>query len=382
MTKCASGVGRAASSRVSTLTPANHVSNFDHVVTQWIAPRYSERGSGCASSQVQLVGDSTRPSTVMLHVSGAMRGVGSAVSTGQSVPTSYCPGGRRGSRSRRRPKKPRVGVVMDGSPSVEAARGRAALHELSHPVFTWPQTHARPSVFPVVTVTHAGQRRTPKAAKTSSVFKKIVMAVSGILMLLFLIAHMVGNLHVFQGRESFNDYSEWLRSLGEPALPPRTFLTALEIVLVLAVLAHMWAAFSLWRQAKRARPERYVTKKSVAQSYASRTMRWGGVIVGLFIVYHILDLTFGVANPDGTGTTPYDRLVASFQNPIATTVYVIALILLGMHLRHGVWSATQTLGQSNRRRERTVNAFAIAFSVLLIAGYLVVPAAVVFGLVD
>jgi succinate dehydrogenase / fumarate reductase, cytochrome b subunit len=237
-------------------------------------------------------------------------------------------------------------------------------------------------LFPVVTVTDTSVRRTPKAAKTSSVFKKIVMAVTGIIMVLFLIAHMVGNLHVFQGAESFNDYSEWLRAFGEPALPPRTFLTGLEVVLLLSVLAHIWAAVSLWRQAKRARPQAYVTKKSVAQSYASRTMRWGGVIIAGFIVYHILDLTFGVANPDGTDSTPYDRLVASFQNPIATTVYVVTLILLGMHLRHGIWSATQTLGQSNRRRERTVNAFATGFAILLIAGYLVVPAAVVFGLVD
>jgi succinate dehydrogenase / fumarate reductase cytochrome b subunit len=234
----------------------------------------------------------------------------------------------------------------------------------------------------VVTVTDQAQRRTPKQAKTSSVFKKIVMAVTGIIMVLFLIAHMIGNLHVFQGAESFNDYSEWLRAFGEPALPPRTFLTGLEIVLLISVLAHIWAAVTLWRQAKRARPVAYVTKKAVAQSYASRTMRWGGVIIAGFIVYHILDLTFGVANPDGTDSTPYDRLVASFQNPIATTVYVVTLILLGMHLRHGLWSATQTLGQSNRRRERTVNAAATGFATLLIAGYLVVPAAVVFGLVD
>jgi len=237
-------------------------------------------------------------------------------------------------------------------------------------------------LFHVVTVTDSAQRRTPKAAKTNSVFKKVVMAVSGIIMVLFLIAHMVGNLHVFQGAESFNDYSHWLRSFGEPALPPRTLLTAIEIVLLVSVIAHMWSAISLWRQAKRARPQAYVTKKSVVQTYASRTMRWGGVIIALFIVYHILDLTFGVANPDGTDSTPYDRLVASFQNPIATTVYVVTLILLGMHLRHGVWSATQTLGQSNRRRERSVNLFATAFATLLIAGYLVVPAAVVFGLVD
>src|SRR3712207_7708938 len=101
---------------------------------------------------------------------------------------------------------------------------------------------------------------------------------------------------------------------------------------------------------------------------SSRTMRWGGVIVGLFVVYHILDLTMGVANPEGPGTTPYDRLVAGFSNPLITAVYVLALVLLGMHLRHGIWSATQTLGQSNKRREKTVNLFALVFSVVLIGG--------------
>ena len=232
-----------------------------------------------------------------------------------------------------------------------------------------------------MTVTDSDRRRSPKAAKTSSVFKKIVMAISGIIMVLFLIAHMIGNLHVFQGAKAFNSYSEWLRTVGEPALPYRTVLTIIEIVLTVSVIAHAWSAIALWRQAKRARPQSYVTKKSVAQTYASRTMRWGGVIVGLFIVYHLLDLTFGVANPAGADSTPYGRLVAGFSNPIPTIVYVIALVLLGMHLRHGIWSATQTLGQSNRRRERSVNAFAIVFSTLLIAGYLVIPAAVVFGLV-
>jgi succinate dehydrogenase / fumarate reductase, cytochrome b subunit len=234
----------------------------------------------------------------------------------------------------------------------------------------------------VVTVTHSGQRRTPKVAKTNSVFKKVVMAVSGIVMLLYLIAHVVGNLKVFAGRESFNSYSEWIRTVGEPAVPNQTVLTIVRIVLLVAVIAHFWAAVSLWRQAKRARPERYVTKKPVAQSYASRTMRWGGVIVLLFIIWHILDLTVGAVNPDGGDTTPYDRLVASFSNPFITAFYVLALVLLGMHLRHGIWSATQTLGQSNRRRERTVNAFAIAFSTALIAGFLIVPFSVLFGLVD
>jgi succinate dehydrogenase / fumarate reductase, cytochrome b subunit len=233
----------------------------------------------------------------------------------------------------------------------------------------------------VTTVTRPGQRRTPRAAKTSSVFKKVVMAVSGIIMILYLIAHMIGNLHAFSGAKAYNDYALWLRTFGEPAFPYRTILTAIEIILSLSVLAHMWAAFSLWYQAKRARPQGYVTKKALAQSYASRTMRWGGVIVLAFIVYHLLDLTAGTINLAPNKAEPFDRLVASFTNPWVTAWYAIALILLGMHLRHGIWSATQTLGQSNKRRERTVNAAAIALSTLLIAGFLVVPLAIAIGAV-
>ena len=233
----------------------------------------------------------------------------------------------------------------------------------------------------MVTVTQPGQRRTPKAAKTNSVAKKAIMAVSGIIMVLFLIAHMIGNLHVYQGADSFNEYSEWLRALGEPALPPRTLLTAIEIVLRVSVVAHMWAAYSLWAQARRARPVAYVSKKRVQQSFASRTVRYGSLIILLFIIWHILDLTVGSVNPVGTDSTPYDRLVASFSNPFITLFYVVALVLLGLHLRHGIFAATQTLGQTNRRRERIVNVIATVFSTVLIAGFLVVPAAVFLGLV-
>ncbi|WP_249027816.1 succinate dehydrogenase cytochrome b subunit [Blastococcus saxobsidens] len=232
-----------------------------------------------------------------------------------------------------------------------------------------------------MTVTHA-TRRTPKASKTTSVFKKAVMAVSGIILVLYLIAHVIGNLKAFSGAESFNSYSGWIRTVGNPALPGATALWVIRIVLLVAVIAHIWAAVSLWRQAKRARPERYVTKKAVAQNYASRTMRWGGVIILAFIIYHILDLTTGTVNPEGFDSTPYDRLVASFQNPFVTAFYAISVILLGMHLRHGIWSATQTLGQSNRRREKTVSAFAFAFATLITAGFLLVPLSVLFGLID
>ncbi len=233
----------------------------------------------------------------------------------------------------------------------------------------------------VVTVTDSTQRRTPKAAKTTSVFKKAVMAISGIVLVLYLIAHMIGNLKAFAGEEDFNHYSEWLRTIGNPALPGATALWLIRILLLVAVFAHMWAAISLWRQAKRARPTAYVTKKAVAQTYASRTMRWGGVIIAAFIIWHLLDLTWGTVNSAGD-SGPYDKLVASFSNPVSTAFYAIAVILVGMHLRHGIWSATQTLGQSNRRREVTVNYAATAIATVLTLGFLLVPFSVLFGLID
>ena len=235
----------------------------------------------------------------------------------------------------------------------------------------------------VATVTRPAQRRAPKTGRaSSSVFKKAVMAASGIVLVLYLIVHMIGNLKAFAGAESFNSYSEWIRTVGSPAVPHQTVLTIVRVVLLAAVFAHMWAAFSLWKQARAARPVPYVTKKRVQQSYASKTLRWGGVIIALFIVYHILDLTTGTVNPEGSDTTPYDRLVAGFSNPFVTAFYVVALILLGMHLRHGLWSAVQTLGQSNKRRERALNLFATAFAVVLIGGFLLIPFSVLFGVIE
>ena len=231
--------------------------------------------------------------------------------------------------------------------------------------------------------TQQAPRRAPKTSRfNNSVVKKAVMAVTGIIMIAYLIAHMVGNLHAFQGAQSYNDYATWLRTFGEPAVPRRTLLTIIEVVLTASVLAHIWAAVSLWRQARRARPVPYVTKKRVQQSYASRTVRWGGVILAAFIVYHILDLTAGTINPAGGGTEPYDRLIADFTNPWITIWYVISMLLLGFHLRHGLWSATQTLGQTNKRRERAVNAFAYVLSTIITAGFLLVPLSIAFGWID
>ena len=261
---------------------------------------------------------------------------------------------------------------------------RLALHEVCHDRFTWVSCVHWAYRGAVATVTtQQAPRTTRKPGKFSnSVVKKAVMAVTGIIMILYLIAHMIGNLHAFQGAESFNGYSHWIRTIGEPAVPEQTTLWIIRLVLLVSVVAHFWAAISLWRQARRARPVPYVTKKRVQQSFASRTVRWGGLILALFIIWHILDLTFGAVNPAGSDATPYDRLVASFQNIPNTLFYVLAVVLVGLHLRHGIFAATQTLGQTNKRRERVVNATAYVVATVLTVGFLLVPLSIAFGLID
>lgn len=214
--------------------------------------------------------------------------------------------------------------------------------------------------------------------------QKAVMAVTGAVLVLFLIGHMLGNLKIFLGADSFNSYAEWLRTAGEPAVPARGLLTVTEVALVVAVALHMWAAISLTRRAARARPVKYAARRrSQASGYVARTMRWGGVIIVLFVVWHLLDLTFGVVNPRNGAATPYDRIVAGFDPSRwwVTAFYVVALVMMGLHLRHGLWSAFQTLGLATGGRRRVLNLLAVAVSVLLVAGFLTVPLAVMIGAV-
>ncbi|MFG2823940.1 succinate dehydrogenase cytochrome b subunit [Kitasatospora sp. NPDC048365] len=214
----------------------------------------------------------------------------------------------------------------------------------------------------------------------SSVGKKAVMAVSGLLMLLYLVAHMLGNLKVFFGPGDIDGYAHWLRTLGEPVLHYGWFLWLARFVLLAAVVAHGTAAYQLSRRDRRARPQQYAHRRQRA-SYATRTMRWGGVILGLFIVWHILDLTTLTVNPAAEEGHPYRNIVASFSTWYGGGIYIVAMLALGLHIRHGFWSAAQTLGANNPRRDRALKAVANATALLLTAGFLSVPVAVMTGVV-
>ncbi|MEU7585511.1 succinate dehydrogenase cytochrome b subunit [Micromonospora sp. NPDC049230] len=210
------------------------------------------------------------------------------------------------------------------------------------------------------------------------------MAVTGILLALFLIVHMLGNLKIFTGETSFDHYAHWLRDIGTPLLPHTWYLWIQRTVLTVAVVAHIVAATVLARRARAARPVRYAHRKKVNGSYAARTMRWGGVIILLFVIYHILDLTTGHLNPQGDASNPYGNVVADFapERWYVTLFYTLAIVAVGFHLRHGAFSAFRSLGQQTPRGERRARTAALVFAVLLCAGYLVVPFAVLTGLVS
>ncbi|MFF3544474.1 succinate dehydrogenase [Streptomyces platensis] len=227
-------------------------------------------------------------------------------------------------------------------------------------------------------------RRTSFAALLwgSTVGKKTVMAVSGLVMLLYLVVHMIGNLKIFFGAEEFNGYAHWLRVVGEPFMHHEWTLWLVRVVLVAAVVAHATSAYQLSRRDLRARPSRYAHKKA-RSSYATRTMRWGGIILGLFIVWHLLDLTTGTVHTGGfQAGHPYQNVVDTFSTWYGNVVYLVAMLALGLHIRHGFWSAAQTLGVGSRARERLLKTLAQVLALVLTVGFISVPVAVMTGVVS
>ena len=216
---------------------------------------------------------------------------------------------------------------------------------------------------------------------------KALMAVSGLIMVGYLLAHMYGNLKVFAGQEAFDEYAHHLRVLGEPLLPYSGALWLIRIVLLAAIIAHVYSAATLWSRARQARggTKRYYSSKArtgVQRSYASFTLRWGGVIILLFVIYHLMHLTWNVVAPGGASDSPYLRLVNGFQIWYVVLTYLIAMLAVGLHLRHGVWSALTTLGANTSvAARRRLNLLAYAVAGLVTIGFLLPPFAIFFGLV-
>jgi succinate dehydrogenase / fumarate reductase, cytochrome b subunit len=218
----------------------------------------------------------------------------------------------------------------------------------------------------------------------TSIGKKVIMALSGVIWISYVVLHMYGNLKAFGGSAYFNEYAEGLRHLGAPVFGYLHLLTIARIVFVVSIVVHVWAAWSLFRQAARARPTKYANLRVVQADYASRSMRYGGVVIALFLIFHLAQLTWGVqgVHNEFVRGDAYHNLVAAFQSPLVTAFYLVALVALGFHLFHGAWSMFQTLGLNSQRYDGVIKGLAWVLAIGVPLGFAVVPIAIQFGVLS
>jgi succinate dehydrogenase / fumarate reductase cytochrome b subunit len=214
----------------------------------------------------------------------------------------------------------------------------------------------------------------PRAFLCSTLGRKVVMAVTGVMLFGFVIAHLAGNLLLYLGPEAINGYAVNLRELGAGLWVARAGL-------LVAVLAHIWAAVSLTKSNLQARPIGYARRDDVAATYASRTMVWSGPLLALFIVYHLMHFTFGNVHPAFVEGDVYNNLVRGFQSPLVSGFYILAMLALGLHLRHGVYSMTQSVGLDHPRVNAWRRTFATIFAAAVVAGNISFPVTVLAGVV-
>jgi len=211
----------------------------------------------------------------------------------------------------------------------------------------------------------------------STIARKAVMAVTGLILCGFVLGHMAGNLQVYLGPEAMNAYAEFLREMLHGA-----GLWIARGTLLAAVGLHIWAATTLTLDSWQARPVKYRRWTADESTYASRTMRWGGVIILLFVIYHLLHLTFGAVHPDFIEGDVYHNFVAGFRSVPVSAFYIVANLALGLHLYHGVWSLCRTLGVSHPRYVGYAKAAAALFAGVVVGGNVSFPLAVLTGVLQ
>jgi succinate dehydrogenase / fumarate reductase, cytochrome b subunit len=220
----------------------------------------------------------------------------------------------------------------------------------------------------------------------TAVGKKYVMALTGIAMMGFVLAHMIGNLKMYLGEEDLNHYAEFLTRLAYPLAPENTVLWIMRAGLIGALLLHIHAAYSLTVMNRQARSVKYQSARDYqVANFASRTMRFTGVTVLLFLIWHILDFTLGVTNTLGDGDfnkhEVYANVVRSFERVPVSVFYILANLALGVHLYHGAWSLFQSIGWNSPRFNQWRRIFATAFAAIIVVGNVSFPIAVLAGVV-
>ncbi|MDP9312072.1 MAG: succinate dehydrogenase cytochrome b subunit [Chloroflexota bacterium] len=213
----------------------------------------------------------------------------------------------------------------------------------------------------------------------STIGKKVAMALTGLILVGFVVAHMLGNLKIFTGSQHLNEYGEFLRTVGEPLFPYSALLWIARIVLLGSVVVHIVAATQLTMLDRASRPERYVFHKKQQATYASLTMRWGGLIILLFVIYHILHFTTGAAHGNFIEGDVYHNVVSGFQVWYVSVVYIAAMVALGFHLYHGVWSMFQTLGLNSSKWNGLLRGLSVLTALVVAGGNILIPVAVLAG---
>jgi succinate dehydrogenase / fumarate reductase, cytochrome b subunit len=246
-----------------------------------------------------------------------------------------------------------------------------------------------------VTATAPKVRRTPFVLELyrSAIGKKYAMAVSGVVLILFTLGHMIGNLKMYLGAMPatsdyayhIDEYGEFLRKIGEPILPHTVFLWITRVAIIGAFALHMHAAFSLTVLNRKARWVGYASKRDyLAANYAGRTMRVSGTIVFLYLIFHLADLTWGAAPAASDSYTRgqvYANIDHSLSRPVVAVIYIVANLALGTHLFHGAWSFFQSIGWNNPRFNKYKRGFAMGIAGLIVAGNVSFPIAVLAGIV-
>jgi succinate dehydrogenase / fumarate reductase cytochrome b subunit len=208
----------------------------------------------------------------------------------------------------------------------------------------------------------------------STIGRKLVMAATGLVLFGFVVGHMLGNLQVFLGPEKLNAYAHLLKSTG-------SLLWVVRFSLLAAVALHAWSATTLTLSNWRARPIGYHRTRYLESTYASRTMVWGGPLLATFVAYHILHLTVGSAHPGFDATDVYGNVVRGFAVWPVSAVYIMAMLALGLHLYHGVWSMLQTVGLSHPRYDGLRTVFSTVLAVVVAVGNISIPVAILTGVV-
>ncbi len=208
----------------------------------------------------------------------------------------------------------------------------------------------------------------------TSIGKKAVMAVSGVVLVGFVIGHLLGNMNAYLGPQAFNEYANGLRD--HPSL-----LWGIRILLLVSVLAHIVSGLTLVARNRAARPTRYAQKKDIATTYAAKMMPLTGITLLAYIAFHLAHLTFG-ALPGFDVTNPYNNLVRGFESPLLCGIYVIGNLSLGVHLYHGVWSMFQSVGANHPKYNHLRTDLAVAIATFLTVGFLSFPVMVKAGILQ